>query len=399
MGGNIYNELINNIESTIMDLDDISSSTKLKYNKIILNYFGHEYYNKIINNAYLSLMEINREYNTTTMIYNCFINNLDSELTKNPDLHGYLYVIRTTHCKKYIPNGGEVFKCGFTEDIFHRLYMYGNDTELLLCLKFNNKIKLLETELLNKLSTNELCDREKIFGNEYYSGNTLIPCNLILDLMSEYKLLDSYTFSEINKIISLDNQTDVYSKCLYNPIIHEIGKEYFYIISLRLPKSNNSIYKYGFTRNLYQNIIREHLCVDIIFVLNIEVNLNIIKTELINRITTFYKDNCINNEYIICNISDIFEIIKCVINENNIFCNPISNGLWHNNRINNILTYVKKYNIYYNYNIIRPLILSNKSNVLVESKKYGVSPEILIWLLFYVKPRALVTSCHHVKKK
>lgn len=301
---------------------------------------------------------------------------------------GYIYIVRTQECKNYVPNNCELFKIGMTSDIFLRLCFYGEGVELLFCVKCDEFLSDIENKCLAELRSSCNFVYEKLFGNEYYSGEISDAYELILDVLSTQKhaetdkLLDE---NEINKIIKLDDQV-LFNDTYYNKCVHLDSKYYFYVLKLRLNHSDKFIYKYGITQNLKRETSHKNLITVLLICINIESNVDTFINAFDNLLQNNQTIKIINNKYLICDIDEIFEIIKNIKSTDYNFDHMLSlkNGLWHGIPITQVVKHTNVIKLFSNYNLYKYDILNNKITYLEIAESCKITVKMLFWYLYRI---------------
>jgi hypothetical protein len=356
--------------------------------KLTLQSLLPQKYIESINKNYLKLYDNENKLFASNIKYNVNLyksHSLFRNVYNDPMLSsGYIYIIRTQDCKRYIPNNDEVFKIGITSDIFLRLCYYGPDVELLYCMKVETSLTDFERDCLSTFRNSCNFDCEKLFGNEYFSGKIHLAYDTINTLLSDIKYHKNHTCpttAEITKIIKLDIPQKYNPS--YNYCIHPETnlKEYFYILRIGLPQSANFIYKLGYTKKLINELNYSFLSVEILLCINIERNSNIFKSQI-----TALSLNLIENKYIICNTIELFTNIKSIL-LNDIYYDPIyslKTDLWHTTHISKVITYPKILKIHNNYNLFKNEIETNKKCISDIAIYCNVSIKQLFWLLYKV---------------
>jgi hypothetical protein len=130
---------------------------------------------------------------------------------KNSD-KGYIYLVRTGSCKKFIPDGCEVFKVGKSTNILQRMSFYidghdGENMDLVFCIFCEKNLSTIEYTIMQKLKNCGNFDWEKKngFGNEFFSGEISRAVKIITDIVEDKEgFYDWYTESANGKWYNRD---------------------------------------------------------------------------------------------------------------------------------------------------------------------------------------------------
>lgn len=146
-------------------------------------------------------------------------------------------------------------------------------------------------------------------------------------------------------------------------------------------KSDNFIYKIGYTKNLINEMNKSNITSELLLCINIERNNDNFKEQIDNLDLKL-----INNKYITCNTIDIFLCMKS-INLTEIFYDTINsshNNFWHDEDISDVVSYPKILNIYNNYDLFKNDIDNNRRTIDEIAKYCNVTTKNLLLLLYKV---------------